>query len=115
MERALHDFEHALSAWQRSGDKKKESYCLVYMDKIYYRGGQYTKALEYDEKGLAIHAQVGDVKEGTTLSNIAHVLMPMGYHDQAIADLRKTLDTYIRIATPTERVRDSMAQVYLEK
>ncbi len=113
--KALECDEKSLSIDRKIGNLKGEGISLNNIGLVYMSWGQYTKALEFYEKGLAIFRKIEDVEtEGITLSNIAHLNMAMGKHDQALANLRKTLDIYTRIKVPTDGVKNSIGEVYLE-
>jgi CHAT domain-containing protein/Tfp pilus assembly protein PilF len=113
--KATEYYEKALAIFKKIGGVKTEGVTLNNVALVYRSWGQYAKALDYYEKALAIFRKIGDVKgEGMTLSNIADVNMAMGKYDQALADLRKTLDIYTRIKVPTDEVKDSIGEAYLE-
>jgi tetratricopeptide (TPR) repeat protein len=113
--KALENYEKSLAIKRKIGDVQGEAVTLNNIGVVYKSWGQYAKALEFYEKSLAITRKIGDVKgEGATLWNMAYVHMAMGQYPEALSNLNKALEIYTRIGVPTDGVKDSMAEVYLE-
>ena len=71
---ALPKFEHALSLYQKAGDRKGEAITLGHIGNCHKRLGDLPRALDYLQRALAMKHELGDrLEEGKTLSHLGLV------------------------------------------
>ena len=97
-EKALGQFDRALTIWKELSDHRNESTTLNNIGAAYDRFGQNEKALEFYNKALETQRALGDRSgEATTLNNIGVVQNRLGnrklalqYYEQALPLLKET-------------------------
>ncbi|MCX5861519.1 MAG: tetratricopeptide repeat protein [Deltaproteobacteria bacterium] len=113
--KALEFYQRALGKTQEAGNIAHEAGTLNNIAELYGSLGYYAKALEYSEKSLGMTRISGDLRQqGVGILGIANVHMAMGKYDDALAGFEKTLEMYARMEVPTDEVKDSIGQAYLE-
>ncbi|HEY9831180.1 MAG TPA: tetratricopeptide repeat protein [Stenomitos sp.] len=91
----LEKLQQDLARFRRGGDQARVGAVLACMGRVYTSMGQYTQALEYSQKALAILREVGKLPdseqrstariwEGRTLYSIGEVYLDLGQYTQAL-------------------------------
>ncbi len=90
----LEKLQQDLARFRKEGDRAREGAVLACIGIVYRSMGQYTQALEYSQKSLAILREVGKLPngdrstartwEGRTLFNIGLVYGQLGQYSQAL-------------------------------
>ena len=84
--------ERAIKIHINSGAKSSEMYDYVWAGKIYSNWGDYSKALEYLNKGLEISRNLGTTfNESLFLNQIGNVYISLGDYPKAITYLKEAL------------------------
>jgi len=113
--KALEFYQRALGKTQEIGNIAHEAGTLNNIAELYRSLGYYAKALEYSEKSLGMTRISGDLRQqGVGILGIANVHIAMGKYDDALAGFEKTLEMYAIMEVPTDEVKDSIGQAYLE-
>jgi len=112
---ALDYYEKCLIIVETLGEKAVQGKTHNNIGMVYQAWGQYSKALEHFQNALAIKESVGDVQGvGVVLHNMAHVNMAMENYENALANLDQTLTIYKDLLIPTEGVKASIGEAYLD-
>ena len=96
------DFQGATGKWKQAlrifevhNYKEGISQTLSMLGFVYFRAGQYEKALSCREKELAINKQLGDKeREGNATWSIGNIYSSLGQHEQALTYFEKALAIY---------------------
>ncbi len=92
LKQAEQKFLQAIAIYQRVGERKNLGLAYGNVGIIYQQWGQYSKAVEFDEKALAITRKIGDVQgEGQTLGNLGTVYYDWGQYAKAVEFFEKSL------------------------
>lgn len=86
-----------LTQWQydfavKARNKKQQAYALLYQGMAYYNKGENLKALDRENKSLAISESIADKKAmGNTLCNLGNVFLEMGNYSDAVDRYTKSM------------------------
>ena len=87
-------FESALRAARRLGDEQAEAVHLGSLGSVYYRKGEWDRAIESHEQSLTIKERVGAIHGmATTYNNLGLVYAGKGEWDRAIKFCEQSLET----------------------
>ncbi len=91
-ERAVADYQLALSISQEVGDRTGEKMTLNSIGLVYHALGDHEQALEYYRQAVAISREIGDrAGEATTLNSIGLVYHALGDYEQALEYYQQAL------------------------
>ncbi|MGO8821154.1 MAG: CHAT domain-containing protein [Desulfomonilaceae bacterium] len=113
--KALDYYEQSLAISKKIGNVSGEGANLNNIGAVYKDLGQYSKALDYYEQSLAISKNIGQLSgESANLVNVGHTYAQMGKYDEAIKAANESLQIQEKIGVPLEKIKDSIANYYLD-
>lgn len=115
LEKALACYEKGLSLCFRIGYKKRASYLLGNVARVYFKQKKYKEALKYNLKSLELKNQTGDKKgAGYSLHKIGQIYYEQGDYAQALEYGQKSLSVGKEIGFPDniKRSADLLNKVF---